>query len=118
VTPEDVRAEWTAFRKQSNADALAAKESQGALFRLFDRYRSLSAAERSVVDQLIAEQVLSPDETVRFDAVAMIDKFVITSALPALRMLAARLEGDAQPGAPFEWAKVNRVIGTLVNALP
>ena len=118
MTPDEIRAEWSAFRESMNAQALAAKESQAALFRLFDRYQSLPASERPIIDELLAEQLLSLDETDRFDAVALIDKFAITSALPALRTLADRLEGEAQVGAPYEWTKVNRVIGKLVSALP
>jgi hypothetical protein len=118
VISDEIRDEWFAFRREVNAEAAVSKEGQGALFRLFDRYESLSALERSCVDELIAEQVLSPDETDRFDAVALTDKFAIVSAVPALRMLAARLEGETQAGAPYEWAKVNRVIGNLVGTMP
>ena len=71
--------------------------------------------ERPVVDRLLAEQVESPDEKVRFDALAMIREFRIVSALPALRSLADRLERQDAPGTPFEWAKVNRLIGLLIE---
>jgi hypothetical protein len=38
------------------------------------------------------------------------------AALPALRSLVERLESSGDPGAPYEWVKVNRVIGCLSQA--
>jgi len=82
---------------------------------MFAHYRALGDAERNVVDDLLAEQVISSDENVRFDALATVREFRIRSALPALRVLAQRLEHEASTGAPYEWAKVNRLIGHLVG---
>lgn len=61
------------------------------------------------------EQVLSDEENVRFDALSLIEDFKIRSAVPALRKLADRLEHQDQPGAPYEWAKVKRILGNLVS---
>lgn len=108
-------AEWAAFHDAVDTEQVAAKDSQGALLRLFEKYRRLSAAEREIVDELISQDVTSSDETRRFDAVALIGEFRILSAVPALRVLADRLESDAAPGAPFEWAKINRVVGELLT---
>jgi YD repeat-containing protein len=111
VTDDELRA---AFRDAVDIEQVAAKDSQGALPRLFEKYRSLSAPEREIVDELISLDAASSDETRRFYAVALIAEFRIVSAVPALRALANRLESDPGPGAPFEWAKVNRVIGELL----
>ncbi len=53
-------------------------------------------------------------ESRRFLPLSLIREFRIVSALPALRVLADWLETQDTPGAPYEWAKVNRVIGDLV----
>ena len=82
---------------------------------LFARYRTLSGQEREIVDQLLAEQVESPVANVSFDALAVIREFRVVSALPALRSLADRLEREASVAAPFEWSKVNQVVGLLVE---
>jgi hypothetical protein len=79
-------------------------------------YRSLTAVDRHEVDQLLAEQLSSQDETERFDAIALIGEFTITTALPALRRLADRLETETWPGAPYEWAKVNRLVGKMADS--
>lgn len=110
-----IRSAWIDYQARASARAEANKQSQDALLALFTRYRALSDEERPVVDLLLAEQVESLDENVRFDALAIIREFRIVSALPALRSLADRLEAQDSPGAPFEWAKVNRLIGLLVE---
>lgn len=40
-----------------------------ALVAIFDRYRALSAADQRIVDQLMAEHVLSDDEALQFGPV-------------------------------------------------
>ena len=61
-------------------------------------------------------RLASKDETVnRFDTLALVREFRITVALPALRVLAGWLEPQHSPGAPYEWAKVNRLIGVLTE---
>jgi hypothetical protein len=74
---------------------------------------SLSEQERAVIDHLLAEQLASDDGSIRFDALALIDEFRITSALPALRQLAMRLETERDWQAPFERKKVIRIIDQL-----
>lgn len=111
----EIRSAWLDYQAQATARAEANKQSQDALNALFARYRALFDEERPVVDQLLAEQLSSPDENVRFDALAIVREFRIASALPALRSLADRLETQDAPGAPYEWAKVNRLIGMLVE---
>lgn len=61
------------------------------------------------------EQLTSANETDRFDTLALIREFRISSTLPQLRALAALLETSEGPGAPYEWAKVNRLIGLLIE---
>jgi hypothetical protein len=53
------------------------------------------------------------DETVRFDALALIDDFRIAKAMPALRALAGRLASSRLPGAPYELLKVDRILRDL-----
>jgi hypothetical protein len=104
------------MRDEVSERAVANKQSQEAVLVMIERYRLLSKEERAVVDQLLCDQLASEDETVRFDAVALIREFSITVALPDLRALADRLEAQHSPGAPYEWAKVNRLIGRLTSS--
>lgn len=113
MTGSDIRSQWHGFQSRVSREATESKQSQGALFDLFERYRSLDPTERAAVDRLLAEDVLSDSELERYDAEAMIREFQIRSALPSLRRLADRLEADDSPGAPYEWAKVNKLISAL-----
>jgi len=115
MSSADVRQAWMRFRDEVSARAMENKQSQEAVLALAARYRSLSGEERIVVDDMLAEQLGSEDETVRFDALALIADFEIRSTVPALRRLADWLESQAWPGAPYEWAKVNRVIRALTQ---
>ena len=110
MTDSRVRSEWEAFWSEVNQTYQDAKDSQGALLALFDRYRSLSPDERKAVDGLLAEKLASPDENVRFDVLALVGEFKIRSTEPQLRSLAVRLEADMTPSAPFELAKLNRTL--------
>lgn len=119
MRPEkEVRAAWLETCAAISQAAIANKQSQDALGQFADRYRSLTPNDRSIVDRLLAEQVLSDDENVRFDALSLIEDFKIRSATPALRRLADRLEHQERPGAPYEWAKVNRILGNMVDGAP
>lgn len=111
---EQVRSDWVEAAGAASSRAVASKQSPAALLDLFALYGSLSSADQALVDELLAEQALDEDETVRFDALAIIREFEVVSTLPALRDLAARLERSEAPGAPYQWAKVNRLIGILV----
>jgi len=77
------------------------------------RYRLLPAADRVIVNDLVAEQVLSEDESVRFDAQSLIYVFFIKQAQPQLAQLLVRLGSERTPGAPYELAKVRRLMDRL-----
>ena len=104
------RNEWEAYSREIDQTYQDAKDSQGALLALFDRYKGLGPDERKAVDELLSEQLASPDENVRFDALALVREFNISSTEPQLRSLASRLEADMKPGAPFELAKVRLIL--------
>ncbi|MGD0182849.1 MAG: hypothetical protein ABSC15_23810 [Terriglobales bacterium] len=63
-----------------------------------------------MADQVLDEWVLSEDENVRFDALALIHDLKIATAMPSLRALATRLTSSTVPSAPYELKKVNRLI--------
>jgi hypothetical protein len=95
---------------------VAGKDSQGAVLALAETYGQIPAGQRSEVNAVLLEWVLSDEEGLRFDALAIVDDCGITEAIPALRALQDRLETESRPGAPYEWAKVNRIIGGLAAA--
>ncbi len=116
MSDSTVRRDWETFWQEVDQTYQEAKDSQGALLALSDRYRRLSPNERNVVDRLLADKLASPDENIRFDALALVGEFKIRSTEPQLRSLAARLEAEMTPGAPFELAKVNRILNQFQQA--
>lgn len=115
MTEADVRQLWLAHQEADLAQATANKMPQDALLHSAARYRQLSEEDRPIIDALLLEQVLSLNEDDRFLALAIIEDFKIASAVPALRRLAEWLESEDWPGAPYEWAKVNRLIARLAH---
>jgi hypothetical protein len=116
MTDSTVRRDWEAFWRKADQVYEDAKDSQGALLALSDRYRELSPGDRKAVDELLAEKLVSGDENVRFDVLALVREFNIRSTEPQLRSLAARLKTEMTPGAPFELAKVNRILNQFQHA--
>ena len=91
----------------------AAKDSQGAIPELFALYRSLEPRERVAANSDLFAAMRDGTEGQRYDAMAIISEFGVTEALPHLLDLALRLQMDDGPGAPFELAKVDRIIRRL-----
>jgi hypothetical protein len=116
MSAAEVREAWIEARDEAIARAMANKQSQDALSGMAQLYRSLSADDRPVVDQLLSDELNSDDATVRFDALSLIADFTIRTALPALRELSDWLESQRTPGAPYERAKVSRLIALLDEA--
>lgn len=110
---EEFRNEMESYRRDADADASTRKDSQLVLDRLHSLYLRFDASEQSMANRVLAEWVLSDDEGIRFDALALIDEFKIRQAVPALHELAQRLEKSKFPSAPYELEKVNRIVGDL-----
>jgi cysteinyl-tRNA synthetase len=116
VNLDEFRVEMTQYRLAVDAEATSLKDPYVALDRLHSLYRKFDDQERDLADQVLAEWALSQDEKTRFEALALIDDFRITAAVPALHELAARLQSDHAPGAPFELEKVNRLLSDLCSS--
>lgn len=117
MTDEELREAWLRLRDESIRDGIGSKQITDALLALIAAYKTLSAEERTVIDQLLIDQLTSNSESTRFDALALIREFQITSALSNLFALIARLEQLQSPGSPFEHAKVRRLISDLSDGL-
>jgi len=114
MSARDTQERWEEFWARVDAANKAAKQCQATLFDLSDYYLSLPVEERRSIDALLAEWVLSDNESKRFDALALIDEHRIRSALPALEDLRQKLDKSREPGAPFEKAKVDRIVASLM----
>ncbi len=101
--------------ERANRQATAHKKSQLAVFMLEDFYVSLPVEHRPEANEVLIAWALGDDLTKRFDALALIDRFEIGAAIPALRALADRFEQADGPSAPYDWAKVNRILASLTE---
>jgi hypothetical protein len=101
------------YWERVDREASEYKDSYLALDRVHAMYGRFDPEKRDMADQVLSEWVLSDQEGKRFDAIALIREFEITSAIPALRELAARLESSEEPGAPFEREKVEGLVEEL-----
>ena len=115
MTISGVRTLLNSAWSRVNREAEARKDSHSAVFELARIYRSLSGAERRAADQVLIEWALSADGKKQFDGLALIDEFSITSAVPALRRLEDRFKGSSEPSAPYDLAKVNRILERLAS---
>ena len=92
---------------------MARKNSQGALMELMDLYERFEAEERELADKVIAEWIRSDNKRKRFDALALVDPFGIRAAIGELRSEEVELVGRTDPEAPYELAKVRRILERL-----
>lgn len=108
-----IRALWTHERGRIDREARESRDSQAALFELSELYDRLDVEERQQVDELLGDWVVSDDEGLRFDALALIREKRILGALSALDRLLVTLHQSRSPGAPYEADKVRSVITRL-----
>jgi hypothetical protein len=113
--PYAVPPELEAFWQRVTQEGDRAKNSQLALDALERTYQTLSDRERQLADGVFTDWILGSDTRRQFAGLAMIDRFSIGTALPALRTLASCLENATTVTAPYDWAKVNRIIGKVTS---
>ena len=115
MTLDEFQPLMEAFWDRLDQEADQSKDSQLALNQLQSTYASLDLGEQELAQQVLSAWVESGDSHRRFAALAMIDRLGLRSALPALRRLGEVYEHSEGPSAPYDWAKVNRIIGRLTE---
>lgn len=76
-------------------------------------YTELHSTDQRAIDDLLAEWLLSVDEVKRYDALALVRRHDIDSALPALRRLVDVAQADTSPRGADLLDHVSRVLGSL-----
>lgn len=107
---EELREYMESRRDAAEREAQELKDSHLVLDRLRSLYRTFNAEDRSNANAIIADWLLSEDESYRFDALVLVDSFSIKEAKSTLVRLAKKLATMTTPGAPYELKKVRRVI--------
>jgi hypothetical protein len=112
MTLDEFRVEMASYRRSAD-DGAKSKDPYVTLEKLHALYQKFDDTERRMADQVLSEWVLSEDEGLRFDALALIDELKIDAAAPALHRLATRLASSVEVSAPYELKKVHRIIAGL-----
>jgi hypothetical protein len=110
---DEFQREMEAYRRSADEEARWLKNSQLAIERRRQLYQRFDANEHAMANQVIAEWALSDKADVRYDGLALIMGFKITTAASALRCLADRLSKSSVPGAADERDRVDRILRTL-----
>jgi hypothetical protein len=109
---EIARRRWHDLREHLDERAAGTKDSMQVVFELSRAYGALPDTERPAVNEVLSEWILSHDDSLRYDALYLAHEHLIRDTVPALRALRNRLQNaPSGPGAPFEWAKVVRILG-------
>ena len=87
----------------------------GQVFELCKVYQMSSAGERREIDEYLRLLLESDLEIDRYDACFLAREHRIVALVPALWRLQGRLETADEVSAPFEWATVNRLVGSLAS---
>ena len=111
--PAELRTQFELRRDSAIAEAEECRMSMLVPQRLATYYKALGRGDQLLAVPIVCEWLLSDDESRRWDAEFLVSEFSIREAVPTLRSLAERLEGETTPDAPYEWAKVNRLLAGL-----
>jgi len=114
MSARETKKQWEQFWVRIDAETKAGKLSEAAPIELSEYYLSLPLGKRQTIDAVLADWILSDNESKRFDALYLIYEHQIRSALPALEKLREKLGKSREPGARFEKAKVERIVAALM----
>ena len=107
------RSRWRRLRDEADERYVRSRDSQGAIVELAAIYGRIPSEHRAEVNEELLDWLASDDEGLRYDALYIVGEYAITEAVPGLRALQERLEAASQPGAPYEWIKVNPILANL-----
>src|ERR1051326_8148388 len=91
MTLDEFRHEMESYRDDANAEAQRLKDPWIAIERLRILFGRFDESEQRIANQVLSEWLLSEDENVRFDAVALVRDLRVLSAMPVLRELASQI---------------------------
>lgn len=112
----EFRQEMNHYWDQIDRESVEKKESHGAVMELMKLYRRFDDDEQRMAREVIVEWLRSPEPRKQFDALALVDEFLIVDALPTLRQLQAEAEERTDHVAPYDWSRLNRIVGRLSEA--
>jgi hypothetical protein len=93
-------------------EALRNKDSQSAIYKILEVYRRMSECDRRNADITIIKWLW--DENRRFDALVLIDEFLINSLKSQLIELQQQLGAENKPSTIYELKRIKSIINKLM----
>jgi len=118
MTLEDVRERLERSWLELDRSLAERKDSHGTVTALIHLYRTFSSEERSLANHVICDWLTSATSRKQFDALVLVDEFQIKEAIPVLRALQRQFEQRNDHQAPYDWARVNRILARLAGDGP
>jgi len=110
VSRTDLRTALDRLWLEITERAARSRDMDGVLPAFAGVYDSLDASERLIADDLIVEWVMSDDPGRRYVGLGLVARFGIRNAVPSLTELLNRLDEAEDPSAPYDAAKINRIL--------
>jgi len=111
----DIKKLWEDRRKALVEIAEIMKDSQSVSFGLLALYDSLSDGEKAAVNDLLAEWLISDDNTRRYDVEFLISQRCIKSLKTAVEKAIEIAQNRTDPGAEFDIENLLRILNELSN---
>lgn len=109
----NVREYWLEKHKVLSEDAKANRDSQSVAFGLLDVYDGLTEDQQEDVHTILADWLVSDDNTLRYDAGFLISQRCIRSMAGAVEKALAVAESRAGVEASYEVKKFQRILDDL-----
>lgn len=106
---------WREGRERLHASLGPKGELIEVPMRMSKTFARLTASERAQIVPLLREWLLSGDDGERYDALIVIEDNAVIELVPDLRILQSRAEASDDVSAPFDWSRVNRALGRVVE---
>ncbi len=111
----DIRRQWEALRGHLEEEAQGSKQSAIVHEGLSRAYAQLAMVDKETVNMVLSEYLLTDDLSKRYDARALVRRFKIVDAMPALLALSAKLRSDPSATARKELELISEIIGELAD---
>lgn len=96
----DIGQWWTDEHDYLLRMSRAAKNPTTALFDMYERYNALTDIEKKEIDELLIKWIEDVNEDKRYTALAMVEEYSITGAIPAMKRLSERFKDSKIPDDP------------------
>ena len=114
---KNIRKYWENKRKCLSEQADAIKDSQSVAFGLLEEYDNLHYNERVAINDILAEWLLSDDETLRYDACFLISQRCIVSLVNEIKKAILCSQKRSEPGQKYEIKKLKRILNELNESI-